>query len=232
MKLAELAFACYLYGRMTDSDSSYFRFLEETSPYLDLCNTQHRQALLNWLNDWGCRNFAIAHHPSASEEICCWYQAYGDSLFSLDKTLLELSDTDLASVSAAYANLLNRTASVRRVHAGGLANVKFGPTGTAKILFALRPNALVPWDEPVRSERGFTGSAEDYVRYLRFVRSQLEELDEACHNQHQLPSDLPGLLGRPNSSLAKLMDEYCWVTVTRNCPAPTSEELTQWAKWG
>jgi hypothetical protein len=231
MKLAELAFACYVYGRMTDYDRSYLHFLEETSPQLDLSKEQHRKALLNWLNDWGCRQFAIAYHGLASEEIRSWYHDLGDQLFPLNKTLLDLSDSDYASVRVAYAKLVNRTASKRALRGGGQAKVEFGPTGTAKILFALRPNALIPWDEPIRSEFHFEGSAEDYANYLQLVRINLKELNETCERTSHTLLDLPQLLGRPKSSLANLMDEYFWVTVSRKCPAPTSKELSEWLQW-
>lgn len=231
MKLAELAFACYVYGRMTGYDSSYLQFLKETSPQLDLSNEQHRKALLNWLNDWGCRQFAIDYHGLASEEICNWYQDVGNQLFPLDRTLLDLSDSDFTSVRTAYAKLVNRTASKRNLRGGGQAKVEFGPTGTAKILFALRSNALIPWDEPIRSKFQFENSADEYAKYLKLVRKNLEELKDACERNGCGLSDLPQLLGRPKSSLTKLIDEYFWVTVSRKCPAPTSKELAQWAQW-
>lgn len=51
MKLGELAFACYIYGRMSDYDSSYRRFVKATRPELDLRSKQHLLALLKWLNE-------------------------------------------------------------------------------------------------------------------------------------------------------------------------------------
>jgi hypothetical protein len=96
MRLAELAFACYIYGRMTDYDSSYYRFRRETNPQLDLKNNHHRIALIKWLNGWGCRQFALDYHGLASEEIHSWYQQYGDRFFSPDKSLLDLTSSDLS----------------------------------------------------------------------------------------------------------------------------------------
>ena len=231
MKLAELAFACYIYGPMTEYDSSYSNRLEKTKPQLDLNSEQHRKVLLKWLNDWGCRQFAIEYHGLASEEIRKWFQDVGNQLFSLDKMLLDLSDDDLASVRAAYAELVNRTASMRALRSGGKSRVKFGPTATAKILFAFRPNSMIPWDIPMRSGFQFDGSAGDYVNYLKFVRENLEELNDTCKRTGHNLSELPQLLGRPKSSLTKLIDEYFWVTVTRKCPAPTSQELIEWGNW-
>jgi len=142
-----------------------------------------------------------------------------------------LSDDDLASVRAAYAELVNRTASIRALRSGGKSRVKFGPTGTAKILFAIRPNSMIPWDVPMRSKFQFDDTAGDYVNYLKFVRKTIEELNDTCIRKGYHLSELPHLLGRPKSSLTKLIDEYHWVTVSRECPAPTSQELKEWGKW-
>jgi hypothetical protein len=231
MKLAELAFACYVYSRMTDYDSSYLQFLKKTKPQLDLGNEQHCKALLKWLNDWGCRQFAIAYHGLASEEMRSWFQDIGNQFFPLDKSLIDLSDYDFASVRAAYAGLVNRTASKRTSRNEGQSEVTFGPTGTAKILFAFRPNALIPWDVPMRTKFQLDGSAGDYVEFLKKVRSNLEELNELCIRSGHRLSDLPELLGKPKYSLTKLIDEYNWVTISRNCPTPTSQELMQWVRW-
>ena len=77
MKLSELAFACYIYGQMSDYDSSYLHFLEATNHALDLKVAEHRIELLKWLNKWGCRQFAKIYYHLASEEIETWYEEFG-----------------------------------------------------------------------------------------------------------------------------------------------------------
>jgi len=231
MRLAELAFACYIYARMTDYDISYYRFRQETNPQLDLKNNQHRIALIKWLNGWGCRQFALAYHDLASEEIHSWYQMFGACFFSQDKPLLDLTSNDLSLVEQAYAELVVRTASMRERPRGGQIKVTIGPTGTAKILFALGPNALVPWDEPIRGHFQLGDSAHAYIEYLHIVRENLEELDQACEELGYRLADLAELLNRHTSSLTKLIDEFFWVTISRNCPTPASVELLKWAAW-
>jgi hypothetical protein len=44
MTLAELAFGCYVYGAFGDYDQSYFQFLSQTTPQLDLSKEQHCRA--------------------------------------------------------------------------------------------------------------------------------------------------------------------------------------------
>ena len=66
MTLSELAFACFLYAHFTDYDDSYLSFLQVTNHHPDFVNSKHRKALLTWLNQWGCRQFAVEYHELAS----------------------------------------------------------------------------------------------------------------------------------------------------------------------
>jgi len=103
---------------------------------------------------------------------------------------------------------------------GEHTKVEIGPTGTAKILFALRPNALIPWDEPMRKELTLNGLDSHYEKFLNIVRRHIEELNQACITRGHSLSALPQLLNRRTSSLVKLIDEYFWVTISRKCPVP------------
>jgi hypothetical protein len=40
-----------------------------------------------------------------------------------------------------------------------------------------------------------------------------------------------GRLGRPESSPAKLIDEFNWVTITNGCLPPSVNELRKWWEW-
>ena len=231
MKLAEIAFACYIYSHMSDYDRSYLRFVKETSPQLDLRLRPHQMALLKWLNDWGCRQFSKDYHGLAAKEIGEWCEEFGARLFPMDRALLSLSDEDLALVEHAYDNLIARTASRKKRENGYETKVTVGPTGTAKILFAVRPNALIPWDEPIRERFGADNSARSYVNYLLTAKGHLEELSQECDKRGYRLSDLPQLLGRSTSSIVKMIDEYFWVTISRSCPVPSDDELMRWVTW-
>jgi hypothetical protein len=231
MKLGELAFACYIYGRMSDYDSSYRRLVDATRPRLDLRSKQHLLALLKWLNEWGCRQFAKEHHDLAAQEIGEWHKEIGHKLFHTDKTLLSLTDDDFMLVEQAYVGLIGKTASYRNSSKGRKVRVEVGPTGAAKILFALRPNALIPWDDPIREELRLDGSAHSYRVYLGIAKDYLDGLTQACKENGFELTDLPAVLGRAESSVAKLMDEFFWVTISRKCPAPSGVELKRWVSW-
>jgi hypothetical protein len=67
-------------------------------------------------------------------------------------------------------------ASRRTLKNGRVAVVTYGPTGTAKTLFALRPNVFPPWDDPIRILLGFGKDGTSFRRYLTEVGSTLRDL--------------------------------------------------------
>ena len=230
MELSELAFACLLYARFTNYDDSYSSFLQSTSHHPDLVDPEHRRALLIWLNQWGCRQFASEYHDLASSEILSWHNQFNSTLFDRDKSLLELTEAEIYSVTRAYEALSNKTASFRR-RKGSTLRITVGPTGASKILFVIRRNALLPWDEPRRKHYGYDSSAASYSVYLHRVKSILVELEEACKGRGFTLAQLPDQLGRADSTVPKLIDEYHWVTITKSCLMPTRETFQKWAQW-
>lgn len=233
MNLTELAFACYIYKRMTNYDKSYQSFLRETSPQLDLNCKDHRMSLLKWLNAWGCRQFKKKYHEHASEQIREWYQSNGAQLFAHKETLLALTASELAEVQRVYDDLFSRNISERKKkNSDEYEWVKVGPTGTAKILYALRPNALIPWDIPMRKRFNLSeGSGKDYISYLEIVKSHIQELEQECQKQGFDITDLPARLDRVSSSIVKMIDEYFWITITNDCPIPAKGENLCWESW-
>lgn len=230
MTLSELAFACFLYGRLTDYDNSYRLFLEITNGSPDLSNSEHRKALLKWLNQWRCRQFALEHHEHASGEILSWHNEHSPTLFPRDRNLWQVTEAELASAGAAYESLSSRIASYRTRN-GSVVPVSFGPTGAAKILFAIRPRALLPWDDSIRRGLGYDDSQASYLSFLERAKSVLEDLATCCQRNGFQLADLPRVLDRPLSTVPKVIDEYYWVTITKNCSPPGSDTFQRWADW-
>ncbi len=126
-------------------------------------------------------------------------------------TLSSLGERRLRRAEPAYEDLAT-SAAARRRDRGREVDVVFGDTAAAKLLYALRPQAFPPWDEPIRAsfERGGGGAA--YVAYLRDTAAALRELAARLG----VPVEqLPAVLGRPASTPAKLIDEYLWVRISR-----------------
>jgi len=230
LKLSQLAFACYLYAASSGFDKSYIDFLKATDYQPDLKIYEHRNALLIWLNSWGCRQFAIEYHEKASQEILSWYTKHRADLPGPSRNLWELTESEFASVGLAYESLSKRTASIR-TKKNSTYSISIGPTGASKILFAIRPKALVPWDASIRQHHNHGNDLKSYIAYLQLVKRMLEILKTQCQKHGLQLVDLPKIFDRPFSSIPKLIDEYYWVTITNNWTAPSSETLLLWAKW-
>jgi len=220
---------------MYDSLTPFNRSLEvlnkATGGSIDLTNPEHRIALMEWLNDWGCRHLSKDQHEVASNSISNWYQLDSASLFTNEKPLWELGDNELEMAANAYGSLKNKTGA-RRVRGGKKLEVHIGETAASKILFAIRPKALMPWDEAMRISFKCDGSLKSYSRYLKTIRNITSHIGTLCRNKGFQIDDLPKELGRPNSTVLALVNEYIWVTETRKVELPSPRTLAQWASLG
>ena len=230
MRLHELAYACSLYDAFTDFDKSINKFRDTVSPAFDLSKPVHRKALLVWLNSWGIRHLSRRDHPMASKGLLKWGRRCLDRLPHDDLGLAELPDAALVEASEAYGDLERRRASMRLTKSGPIA-VTFGPTAAAKVLHALRPKAFPPWDDPIREKLGYDRSPESYRKFLGSVQEHVRRLEEEAAHLGISATDLPKLMKRPGSSIPKLVDEFYWVTITKECAPPTEDDLERWASW-
>ncbi|KYK34792.1 MAG: hypothetical protein AYK22_04780 [Thermoplasmatales archaeon SG8-52-3] len=230
MKLFELAYACHIYREFSDFDTTYERFLRETKPNFDILNPRHRKALLVWLNSWGCRQFSINFHEKASEQLRIWGQKNFSKLPTIGTSLLIFTDNDFVNAGTLYVNLRDMQASIRQRN-GKSESVKFGPTGAAKILFALRDQAFPPWDDSIRNRLDYDGSQKSYIKYLQWVKNELQEVITDAEMHSIAENDIPKKLGRSSSSLPKLVNEYNYITITQGCKPPNLEDINKWLGW-
>ena len=160
MNVAQLAYACHIYGISvvvgTDYDDSYNRFLLATSGACDLHQPEHCEALLVWLNQWLCRQFRPTQYAEAASRLSEWYARQQSQLVGRGRPIQDLSDAELDSICAAYGDLKDITASHRRRNGKDIA-VRVGPTGAAKTLFALRPPPPYPGTSLCGNTSGTTG---------------------------------------------------------------------------
>jgi hypothetical protein len=108
--------------------------------------------------------------------------------------------------------------------------VTVGPTGAAKILWALRPEALPPWDEPIRAQLGFDGSGESYAAFLTLAQQTIRAVIEDAARLGVSEAEIPAQIGRPHATLPKLVDEYFWATITEGVTIPSPADLEQWCR--
>ena len=230
MRLFELAYACRLYGGLTQFDSNYRLFLDRTGGELDFRDPEHLKVLLVWLNSWGCRQFAKKDHKVAAQSVLGWAERWESRLPNTSTTLDELRREEIQYAGAAFADLSNRVAS-KRSYVGALRDVTVGPTGAAKILFAARPEAFVPWDDAIRRELRMDTSASSYCAYLLRVQEQIRQLRKDAAKQGIGPEDIPSAVGRQDFPLPKLVDEYYWITISQRFPPLELEEIARWYRW-
>jgi len=229
--LSKVAVAGLLFNSLTPYNTSLENFRSATGDRLDLAIQEHRDALMNWLNDWGCRHLPKDQHQVASKNILNWYQRNCATLFSDKTPLWRLEDQEIETAANVYGSLKDKTGAWR-VHGGSKREVHIGPTAASKILFAIRPKALMPWDEAMRIAFKCAGSPESYFEYLIEIKDLTLHIGDLCRNKGFQIDDLPHKLGRPNSTVLALVNEYIWVTETRKVELPSSETLTQWASLG
>jgi hypothetical protein len=199
------------FGELAGDDRRTDELRAATGGRPDLSRSAHRDALLTWLRQWGCRHLRVSDHARSSRALLAWWRAYASDLPAMNATLDRLRPSALAAAGRAHAALAGRVAARRR-HLDGEVDVVVGSTAAAKAMFALRPGAFPPWDEPIRAAFGWTGrEAAHYEAYLAMSRDALDGLSRRAG----VPvGELPRALGRPTSSPAKLVDEYLWMRLT------------------
>ena len=229
--LGKMAVASLLFNSLTPYNNSLADFRTATGHRLNLAVQEHRAALLNWLNDWGCRHLSKDQHQVASESILRWYQRNRPTLFSDKTPLWQLEDQEIQTAANAYGSLRDEMGA-RRVRGENKRDVHIGPTAASKILFAIRPKALMPWDEAMRVAFKCDGSPESYFDYLTQIRDLTLHIGDLCKSKGFQIDALPLRLRRSNFTVLALVNEHIWITETRKIELPSSETLTQWASLG
>jgi hypothetical protein len=117
MKLYELAYCCRLYGQLTGYDRHLSQLHQRVGSGLDPSNPAHRTALFQWLNGWGCRQFARQHHATtASDSLVRWADAWLGRLPAWPVQLTDLSVPELELCAGAYDALRVLPASRRTLN--------------------------------------------------------------------------------------------------------------------
>lgn len=213
--VADLRRAAVVFNGFANADTAWLRLAEATKPAIDLSRTDHRAILLRWLNAWGCRiRYPREGEPAPFDTgIAAWWRSWRAALPTV--SLAHLRDCDIDATAAAYAALSGVEVST------GRPRRTLGPTAAAKTLYALRPRAIMPWDAAIaaRVHRARDGAA--FGRHLRLGRAWAAAVIAESGTGEDM---LPGLLGRPAVSLAKILDEYLYVTITMPSPGSRFQE--------
>lgn len=230
MNIYELAFASYAYSRLEDFDKAYKKFTNSTNN-IDMNLQPHRQALIRWLNDWGCRNFYKEYHNLASKELYDWYRQYHSYVPQKNLNIWELTADNLDLIEKSYNSLVKKIASYAKRKNGSTTPNSFGHTPSSKILFALRPKALIPWDGAMRKEFKQKYRIFTYKEFLIKVIDEIKELEISCRKNGFNLKEVPFKLNKNNITIPKLIDEYHWITITKRCKPPDNKTIETWIKW-
>jgi hypothetical protein len=197
-------------GQGQRPDRSYEAFMQVTGSSPDLSDPAHRAALLVWLNAWGCR----IRCPRAGEaspfddSVADWWARWRRRLPHHRARLATVTDRHIDAVAAAYGDLCERPVA----STGRGAARRLGPTAAAKTLYVIRPRAVVPWDAAIAAGLHGDRSPRAFARHQEVGRAwAVALLAESGLREDRLVAGL----GRPGSSLARLIDEYQYVTITR-----------------
>jgi hypothetical protein len=166
--------------------------------------------LHRWLNAWGCR-IAYPKDPSDrlfDQAIGHWWAISLRHLPGPQDRLAELSDAQIEDEAAAYGDLFARPVALGRTP-GSLRSL--APTAAAKTLWVIRPHGITAWDERIARRLHGGRSPDEFAAHQRLARSCAQALLVEAGSEAALLEKL----GRPDATVAKLLDEHWYVTVSR-----------------
>lgn len=205
--LAALRHTAQVFAGFANVDATWLALIHATRPGIDLSRADHRTLLLRWLNSWGCRiRYPREGEPAPFDSgVAQWWDDWSPGLPKA--SLVRLEDRDLERLGDAYAALSAVEVS------GGATRRTLGPTAAAKALYALRPRSVLLWDAAIAEHLYGVRDGTAFTEHQRLGRRWGRlALDEAGLGEDE--DTLPVLVGRPTVSLAKLLDEYLYVTIT------------------
>ena len=205
--VAALAHSVAVFTGFANVDRAERQFATDTAPRADLGRLDHRAAILRFLNAWGCRiRLPRPGEPDLFDTgIAAWWAAYSPTLPrpSVDR----LSDAAIRRLVAPFDALTAVRVAPKRT---------LGSTAAAKALYVLRPRSVVPWDAAIATtlHGGRDGAA--FARHLTLGRGWANALlaELGSRGRSVTAAQAPALLGRRGVSLAKILDEYAYVTIT------------------
>jgi hypothetical protein len=180
-----------------------------TGDVVDLALPERRRALHRWLNSWGCRiRYARPGEPDLFDVgVAAWWARRRAGLATVTASLSTLTDDQITGLCVAFEDLSRLP--VARTAAG--TERTMGATASAKALYALRPRAVMPWDLMIAERLHGGRDPIAFAAHLRLGRDWARQLlRDTGWDEPRLAADL----GQPGATLARLLDQYCFVRFT------------------
>lgn len=191
-----------------------------TGTSIDLTVPAQQDELRRWLNRWVCRlRYPLPGEPDLfAANIASWWKATGSGLPA--GPVAALSGDEIALLADGYADLAARPGALRT--RGGLpaGQRTIAATAASKIMYVLRPQTVPPWDAAIAKATVGGTSREHFARHLAAARDWAAAL--LTQARWLGVEDIPAHVGRPGSSLARIRDEWMYLTITANHPAPSA----------
>ncbi|WP_018348648.1 hypothetical protein [Longispora albida] len=212
LKAAVAEFAAY-----SRPDQTWATLLAATAPSIDPGQAGHRTALHAWLNAWGCRiRYPREGEPDVfSDGLAAWWDDWSGRLPSPELALADLDDAAISGIGECFAALSAMPAALAK------RPRPLGPTAAAKLFFALRPLAVMPWDEAIALR---LHGARDGAAFAAHQALGRDWAQKVAAEAQVSTAGLPELLGRPERPLTKILDDYCYLVFTRDA---AGQEVSQ-----
>ena len=189
-----------------------------TGTGIDLTVPAQREELRQWLNRWVCRlRYPLPGEPDLfAASIASWWKTAGCGLPA--GPVAALSEEEIALLADGYADLAARPGALRTRGGVPAGQRTIAATAASKIMYVLRPQTVPPWDAAIAKATVGGTSREHFARHLTAARNWAGAL-LAQARQHGV-ADIPAHVGRPGSSLARIRDEWMYLTITASHPVP------------
>ena len=222
--LRDIEWASVLYTLTSGYDESYVKtmnFLYKYRPFEKRIQEEYTclgEIIVNFLNQWHTRvpNKSKVRLTEKIRE-----NAHRlDSLFEV--SLHEVSESDIKCLYSEFDEI-----------------GRFGPTATSKTLHLLCPNTFVMWDEKIKEDfkkrlKNHDGDSQEYVKFMREESERFGTVlsDASVSALNELLEKLSKYDGREfyKKTKAKIIDEYNWLTKTRNVRIPFQISISECIK--
>jgi hypothetical protein len=183
-------------------------------PDRNLNNPAHAARVRVWLNDWGCRlRYPRTGDPSDpfTTNLGAWWQEFADRFGFGARPLAQLSNAEIRALAEAYDALRRLAASPPNAQRRRC----IGLTAAAKILFFQYPETVTAWDRRIAQRFGGGHGCTGFAAQLTRCRGWAEEIISSAAAAGIAANKIGPAVSRPNSTVAKLIEEYLYQVVSR-----------------
>ena len=223
-EIGEFEWSIFIYNILGEDDAYIEARINISNESLDKGKT-----IYTFLNKWRTRTSQEVIKPLND----LLKNDFGNTIKDLHQSLTEVD----------FANELIK-GKIKKVYNLLTDITHIGPTGASKILHMLKPDLFVAWDRTIIEKYEKNGTPESYIDFLREMQSFGKSILAAKVDEVQILSqritniyksrreplnennwsvkleDMINYLKNYGKTLAKLLDEYNWVALSKGVSLP------------